>query len=483
MRRLAVPLVVGLGALAVACGGRQGLDMAKQHLGKLPVDWRRGSLVVSEDGAHWAFAQTEEKRQRVVRDGRPEEFFVGVIGLKLAPKTGMLAYWATNSEQDPREVLLVVEDKIIATPYNEPGVFVFAPTGKRWAVAGAVRMPPEAGESARGPTMVLVDGREVGRWKDATPPEWSPDGEHVAWLAEEDDGRVSVYVDGAVRRTIDKPGEDVSPAIKVEKHGPSLQPGMQIRWLSDGSLLTLAPEPGGWTVARDGRPLAALPHAMWDPAGILRLSFDLRFASAAALVPPSLDAAKAAPVAVWWERLRGDTDHFRVVRDGAPVDDQSCDIYPDSQWPPTVSPDGRHVAYACQQGLPDGLPHTSVMVDGQHFGPYVEVYGVAVSDEGGHAAWAATMDPPSSQRQQWTYFVDGRARGPRFEEVWRPRLDREGRHLAWEAAPEREPWIGFDRLMLSRFDDVYWGPDFADPHHVSWIVRRGRRVVRLTLTY
>lgn len=471
-------LLVALGACRRQ---HEPLDAAKEILATLPATYRRGSVAVARDGRTVAWIDARADGMRVVAGGIEGPPWADVLTPKPAPRGGLVGYWATDTKAvEPPPVSLVVGGPPVRTGFVRPGVLVFAPDGKRWAAAGGLVDP--SGPDRRGPVAVLVDGREAGRFADTSAPAFSPDGRHVAWLAEQDGGGLAVVVDGTVRREIAQAVPDVSPAMKLQNAGPTLGPHMLIQWMADASLLVLAPGPDGWALTRDDRRLGVWPQARLERSGNVAFDFGDRFAEAPAIASASVSAAELAPVVAWWERLPGAAERWRVARDGSAVDDVVCQSYLASQPPPTLSPDGAHVAYGCRLHADDTSPQTVVVRDGERFGPYWGVYGVAVADDG-TVAYAATDDAPTVFPRMWRYRVEGRPRGPRVQEAWRPRLDPAGERLAWEATPEKASYLGLDATPVSRFDEVYWGPEFVAPQQVAWVVRRGRKIARITLRF
>jgi hypothetical protein len=467
---------------AAGCGDRLDLDATKDILLKLPGSWRRGTVAVGDDGRTIAFVEDVDGAARVILDGTPGRQFLQVTNPQLAPKTRRLAYWATDSAQPPAEVVIVVDGQVVPTEGTQPGKFVWSPNGTRWAAA--VGLPEEIIDAVphRRPTVIVVDGKEMGRWIDTTPPAFSLDDAHVAWLAQTDDGRITVVVDGVAREPFAKPEGKTSPGVTLMNVGPTLAPQHVLRWLSDGTLLVLAPDRGGWTLSRDGKVLGAWPHVEWQTAGPVQLGFGDDFKKMPTIASIGVAVAEKAPVVAYWERLEGEQPRWRVMRDAKPADDFICSRYWETQPPPTLSPDGKHMAYACAGPDARQRPDVFVVVDGTRYGPYRNVWGVAVADDAAHGAWAATLDPEPSPT--WNFFIDGKAIRGDWAEAWRPRLDPDGTHLAWEAATKKgDPALGLDGVTISWFDGVFWGPIFVEPRQVGWVVRRGRRLVRLDLTF
>jgi hypothetical protein len=195
----------------------------------------------------------------------------------------------------------------------------------------------------------------------------------------------------------------------------------------------------------------------------VQFAFGHAFATVAAIVPTSLVVAAEAPAAVWWERLAGGGERWRVVRDGEPVDDVTCSTHFAPQ-PPQVSPDGRHVAYVCIEA--NGV---TAVVDGRRSVDFVKVSGVALSATGAHVAWSTTD----------AVLRDGVPLPDRWRAPSIPRIDANGAHVAWES----DATLVLDGRRIARFDEKLWGPSFDEPGRVAWVIRRGRRLVRLTVAY
>ena len=149
------------------------------------------------------------------------------------------------------------------------------------------------------------------------------------------------------------------------------------------------------------------------------------------------------------------------MRDGVPVDDVTCGMHFTAQ-PPQLSADGDTVAYVCPDD--DGA---TVVVGDRRYGPYPTVSGVSLA--GGHVAWVAGP----------TWFRDGEALPGAWTNASVPRLDPTGAHVAGEA----DGALVLDGRRLARFDQKLSGPSFDEPDRVAWVIRRGRRVVRLTAAY
>jgi hypothetical protein len=459
--RAALPLALLAGIGPVACDHRAPLDVQKENLAVLPLVWRRPSIHVAEDGAHVTYTVRVGDGYQVVTPRGLGDVYPEVSPPLFAPGSTRVFYWAA-SDRDGKRVFDVVADGVaVATPFVETTDLVHARGGTRWATLGVVDAPAGLPRMA-----IVVDGAETGRWHEASTPAFSPDGAHVAWIVRDRDGRVTVLVDGKPVRTT----EATPPA----DDGPRFDRLASVRFLADGRLLTLAPEGVGWAIHRGEERLASYGQNL-IPSGTLLLAGPDTTAS---VVAPSIVTAARAPVAVWWERMPGAAERWRVVRDGAAVDGLVCDRWWGSQLP-VVSDDGLHVAYVCPTPTEPEVPlgRRWIVLDGRRFGSYVEAWTLGVSADGAQVAYGAADSLPIVT---WRVYANGSPRTATHELVWRPRFSPDGRHVFWAAGPERgRRTIGVDARRVTRFDDVLYGPEFPAPDTPVWVIRRGRKISRI----
>jgi hypothetical protein len=164
------------------------------------------------------------------------------------------------------------------------------------------------------------------------------------------------------------------------------------------------------------------------------------------------------------------------VRNGVAAGDETCDQYWKAQ-PVVLSNDGRHTAYYCFRLVPGTTGEGDVIVDGRHYGPFRGAFGLVFSDDGSRFAYGGW----NGERQRgWTLYRDEQPVAGPFDNIWRPRFSSTGAHLAWEVQRDRSNLLGVDGRVLASFDDVLWGPEFMDAGYVSWVIRRGRNVRRLS---
>ncbi len=436
----------------------------------LPVPWKRPSINVAEDGAHVTYAVRDTGGYHVVTPEGSGPRYDEVSPPLFAPKSNRVFYWGRH-DQDGRHAYEVVADSTaVPTPFVEPLALVNPPGGARWAALGLLDSEPGAAADAARLVAVVVDGREMGRWPAATQPDFTADGAHVAWLAREASGRTLVMVDGAVVRSFDSP--------KPDPDAPAFEKLAAARYLSDGRLVTVVPESDGWAVYRDDERLAAYGQILIPGVSMLLATPS----TAASLIAGSLVTAAKAPVAVWWERMAGQAEQLRVVRDGAPVDGIVCDHYWDTQTS-VMTDDGAHIAYVCPMPVEPQFPigRRWVVLDGRRFGLYVESWTLGLAADGSQVAYGAAESLPIFT---WRIFANGVPRTLPFELVWRPRFSPDAQHVFWAAGPERgRRRIGIDRRTVTRFDDVMYGPEFPDPRTAVWVIRRGRKISRIEASF
>jgi hypothetical protein len=65
--------------------------------------------------------------------------------------------------------------------------------------------------------------------------------------------------------------------------------------------------------------------------------------------------------------------------------------------------------------------------------------------------------------------------------VWRPLLGPGTGRLVWQRRGEEDERgvLGIDQRPIASFDDVVWGPRVLRPGMVTWVIRRGQRLIRL----
>lgn len=467
--RLAVLVCLLVVLAGAACDHRPRLRARKQQLALLPLGWRRPNVNIDDAGRLVTFAVRDRGGFFVVTPHGRGHTFETVSHPFFAPKSEHVLYWGLHTEDGRKRLDAVVDTTIVPTPINEPIKLVGAAGGTRWAAMGWMDAGPDAGPDPARQTVIVVDGREMGRHAAASMPSFSPDGAHVAWATRDPRGPVTIVVDGAPVRTIE--------AVPPPAEGPSFDQLASTQYLSDGRLLALVPDGDGWTIFRDDERLATYGYNI-VPGSLFLGGGETR----PAVVAGSLVTASASPVAVWWERMAGASEQWRVVRDGAAIDGMTCDRYWDTQ-PPVVSDDGTHVAYVCPTPFERGIPlgRRWVTLDGRRFGTYIESWTLGLSNDGTQVAYGAAESLPV---MSWRIFVNGVPRTPPEVLVWRPRFSPDGTHLFWAGGPERGlRRLGIDARIITRFDDIVYGPEFPEPRLAAYVIRRGRKVSRLEVSF
>jgi hypothetical protein len=444
------------------CECRPRPKLQKTHLVTLTPHWRKGRIAIPDDGRNAAFVARWPTGQQVIARDREGPVYAQCALPDFSPVTRRLFYWALDAAGDEDRVYVHVDEMRVPTEFEENGTLVYSRDGSRWGAVGV---------TADRQGQIIVDGAEVGRHAAVSAPAFSPDGKHVAFLYQDDPGQTVLEVDGAERA--------VYPAVPAEcARRPNLRallsPYFRVFYRDDGSLLVVTQEGAQWTVSVDGTRLAAYDATGGPDAAAVP---GTACGAASRVFAGNAVAAKGAPVAVWWERMPGPDERWRVVRDGEPVDAVTCGGYWDTQSP-VLSDDGQHVVYACSTTSGPSEAGVHVVVDGVRHGPYDDVWGLELSLDGRHFAYGASSGGVSER--PWRHYRDGEpVSGPQYE-VWRPHFDPGGTRLAWQRRPERgeRGRLGIDRQPLATFDDALRGPEYADGT-VWWTIRRGRRVVRL----
>lgn len=471
-RRFLLVLALSLPLLA-SCTREPPVE--KTLLARLPVDYKPNSMVISEDGHSYAFVRISPEGERVVTPHGTSAPHTQCTRLTFAPKTQRLFYWTLDETADQRLFSLVAEGTTIPTDFVGPGGLAFSDDGSRWAGIG---VGPSNVEGEVGDFTLYIDGENVGSHQDAGMPAFSPDGKHTAYVIARDK-QVTLLIDGVAQHIFDPPTAPCGAAAAQTARRPDLPLHHMVRYLADGSLFVITRDADGWGVYRDGARLASYALSRSDS-----VTEDCR--TGAVIAPASLRKAERAPVAYWWERVAGEADLWRVSRDGQPLDDVICSE-PWKRQPPEVSADGTHVAYACALRDADNLTTAFLIKDGRRHGPYAEIWGIALSKDGTHVTYGATLPGGPPVPRPWAIYVDGEARVRDFASVWRPRISDDGKTLAWQAkhTEDGRGFLGIADRYVGTFDDVLWGPEFETDERavvrVAWIIRRGRKITRLTV--
>ena len=444
------------------------LRVRKEHLALLPIPWRRPSIHVAEDGKHVTFTVRDGDGYHVVGPEGSGPTYRDVSAPMFARASERVFYVGALESGGRRRYDVVAGAKVVPTPIVDAIHLASAPGGGRWAFLGYFE-EPQPDSDTPGPVAMIVDGKEVGRYPAASKPAFSADGAHVAWLARTEGGETTIVVDGAVVRTL---------AASPLPARPRFHDLAAVRYLSDGRLIVLAPDGPSWVVVRGDETLATYAQNLIPGTTVVVTGPD----TGTSIASPSLVTASDVPVAIWWERLPGEADRWRVVRDGAPVDGMVCASYWGTQ-PPVVTDDGAHVAYVCPTPREPQAPlgQRWVMLDGRRFGTYVETWTLGVSADGTQVAYGAADRLPILT---WRVLVNGTPRTAPQQLVWRPRFSPDGKHLLWAGGPERgRRRIAVDTATATHFDDLLYGPEFPSPRTGVWVIRRGRKISRVEVSF
>jgi len=466
----------------------------KTHLGELPGDHRRRSVAISSGGDAYAFVSTTPEGDRVVGPDGPGPLYARCERPLFGPEGQRVYYWAqphadpseAGPEDAPRDTFVLVADRTpLATGFRSPGTLVLSDDGARWAALGIDGNVPETS------LLFFLDGERQEDWLDVSQPVFGPaDGDAagvVVMLAKGADGAVRLVVDGQERQRFAAPEVACAVDAMPEEGEPDLWRHV-VQPLADGGFLLGTRDADGWGLYREDRRLASYELSFRDAASTKCLT------GKSVLLLEYVRAARDAPVAIWWERGRlGEEGRWRVMRDGTPIDEYRCDDILRSQ-PPEIGPGGEHYAYACIARDADGSTKITVVQDGVRHGPYAEVWGLALSDDGEHLAYGAIevpvpIDGASGSGElpelPWSFYRDGQRQPGQHHALWRPRLNADGSHMAWQAqvAEGSAGVLGVDHRRITDFDELLWGPTFEGDDRVAWVIRRGRRLTRIDFTY
>ncbi len=500
MRRLWLPVLVGAAVVLVLTVWLRPrtepqpkiapVPAAGPLLVRLPAQYRPASLSISDDGSDYAFVIQPSDGCAVVERNRVGPVFAECGRPQFAPVSKQVFYWATESLPAYRRLfnwvrnwgapaqripVLVINHQVVAPGFVYGSPLIFNTEGTRWAVAGRAPEEHVGNTTTPGAVTVLADGRVLGRYKDASLPVFSRDGTHLAYLVQSDDEQVKLIVDGSEQRSFTRPANARPEITQGGSSGLSQQ--LRVAYLSDGTLMAIVPGGAGWIVYRGDQEVASYEYNVVAPEAGLSVNVGAAVGASTAVVAQSLSIAEKAAVVAWWERLPGKEEQWRVTRNDAPDAVVCARFWKDHV--PVLSADGRHLAYPCYVNAQQEDDKVMVVADGKQFGPYENAAGLTFSDDGAHFAYMAS---DGSKDYDWSYHVDGKQDLLKFAQVWPPRFNENGAHIAWEAERGLRPMLFLDGRGVRSFDEVLWGPVFSSKGTVAWVVLRGRRVLRVEKT-
>ncbi len=470
-------VAVAVAAASVTVPLYAGATVKTRTLATMPANFKKHAFAVTTDGNEVAFVERSLDGQRVVFRGQRGPFFPEVAPPQIAQKSNTLFYWGGDPKTGAADLALIANGERITPGFVKGSEIFFSDDGEHWATAGAVASGDDS--NARPKARVIVDGKIVGTHKDVTWPVFSPDNRHVAYIAQQDDDSFRLIIDGAVKWSFEKPEVPSAAAMTQGDSPPSLAQVFMLKYLSNGSLLFMAQDRDGWAVYRDGTRLATYGSYRSTRGGV-NFDFGQTFRSQPAIVASWFGTAEKAPIGAWWERIPGEETHWRIMRDGVPMQKTCAHFWEGS--PAFLSDDGAHIAYQCPQTVP-GVGVESkldMMYDETVLGTYYNVYGIGFSDNGSRIAYAASTD---NSEDGWHVYLHGRYFAMRYVEIWRPRITPDGKHVAWEGKRGKRGVLVIDGDSRASFDDVLWGPEFLAPDTVSWVIRRGTRILRVDASY
>lgn len=441
------------------------ITIKQEEVVVLPDNYVDGSLVFSASGETYAFIVQDGDQYVMLNGEREPDSFRQIGRIRFSPDN-KLFYWALDASTSQQRIVLVADGEIIPTELNGEGSIVFSPEGNRWVSV--------QGTSAG--VIILSDGKNIGKYADATWATFSPDGEHLAYLIQDAQKHISLVVDGEITSTYEDPQVEASEAFTAYVNGPNLPPLFSVDYFADGSLIILTQDANGWTVYHDDKPLASYLHNVWGGGDLQIINWE-GFETKAAILASSITTASDAPVAAWWARLEGEEDRWYVVKNGDPIDQIYCARFWDREST-SLTPDGTHYGYSCyrQDGTdPESLSVVAV-IDGQEYGPYANLWGITLSDDGQHFGYVA------SDGSTWVFYRDGEPYASlEYDSAWPPIFSEDGSHMVWRARHgESDYVVAVDGQELATLAAFVKGPRFDDDGNLAWIVKDGQVITRFT---
>lgn len=459
------------------------------RIGSVGKHYRQRSLFVSRGLDRLAWVDAREERCRVVVDRARGDWHARCTNPLMSPDGSTVTYFASEKVEEAPSVHLIVDGQASPVEVGNEGPVAFAEQGKAWAAIAPARAPRPAADAptpAEAPPRRMIafsPAGVLGEYHDTTAPVISPDGAHVAFVASDATGKQSLIVDGKVARDFGSPQVDFIPAIKQGRPQPNLEPEAMVRFLSDGTTAGIALGASGWTVFHGSETWASYPGIRLPESTGFEVTGS-PLIDRAAVMGGSLVTAAKAPVACWWQRRDGGVEQWQVVCNGRPYDQQLCNAASPGQ-PIAVTPDGKSVAYVCEivpEPGPDGQVDARnlwVIVDGRKLGPHRFVWGLELTPDGRHYAFAAADGIDDT----WFYEFDGKRFDGPWQHAFPPTISPDAKSIAWAASPHEDGKrvdLVRDGVLATRGDIVMAPPHWSGAT-VAFALKRGHSVRRIVI--
>jgi len=342
-------------------------------------DYKQGTITVTADGRRFAYGKEQSWGFEVEVDGKPQGIYDAL---------GPVVWGQPNVQEILNAYAHWGLDEF-------PGIkpMIFSGDGQHLAFGAKVK-----------DSWLIVHDRRKGKpFKSVGGPVLTHDGQHLAYAAKVEDGWCVVR-DGAEGKTYKKVGPPVFSA--------------------DGAHLAHAAQLGERElIVVDGVEAKSydnldIPHSLPPPTWGLPVAFSLASSLGIARLHAFRNMVAAFPAFGADGRLcypaERDGKWFVVVdgQEGEPFEKVSS---------LTLSPDGKHVAYAGRVG-----DQWTVVLDGRRVGAHMAVSSLALSRDGNRLAYAAQAG------DDWKMVIDGKAQAA-YKDLGPPVFSPDGTRVAYRA--------------------------------------------------
>jgi hypothetical protein len=454
---------MALAATAMMFAGCKGGEVEQtQPVGILPTGVLTETLQVSANGQDWICLVKKDEGLAVRSSQLGSAHPCDQKTRLMISCAGFPAFWSGGE----RCLLWVGRDGRGLNALR-PGRLWWSPDGKRW-IAAFMEPPPDI---PVGPTVgLLVDWNpsRISGLEGFSPPAWSLDSKHVAFLGGR--GRLALYVDDV---PVKRYAED--RMLTVDPETALLQVGAV--FTADGEVATIAPaEQGpGWEVVKSGQVLARYAGGAINLGGLVMIS------EPSAVVGSSLTVSKDGRTIAWWARPDNMTkDAWTCMVDGRSAG-RSVGVNP---WHDTImlSDSGQHVAYVETEfsgNDPRDRKATGmrVVVDGKQEPLYKQLDGFVFSPNGSAHAYWATKD----EGGQSVLVLNGREvsqeAGPVGTLVFSP----DSKHYAYDAARGTRRKVVVDGTAWGRDYDAVFVLSFDRDGALGFVARDAQQLLAIRL--
>ena len=392
----------------------------------------RGEIYSSDDGKYWCYKIGSSTGEAIAGNREYGGAYSSIANIRFTRATGRCGYFALTLSRD--KIVLVVDGQERPVAARQEGGFNWSPDGRRWA----------AWWEDSGKQVVVLDGKQIGRYDSIATVEFTPDSAHYAFAACDASGAYVVMDGRKARKLKDPPCESLGVVFS------------RIRPVSAKHVAGVAPlstRPGfRFGVIQEDKTLANYSAVVFNTGAACMTYVDKSMADSSVVASTMSAVSENGASIAWWGRS-GDKAPWACFLNGKKMaESQNVDPCYNGT---TLSPDGKRLAFLDQ--VPQGPDKRSapvvVWLDGKRSAPYESAGGFTFSaDSRRFGYWAR-----KAAGQKFVEVVDGAGIAGESDSAPKLRFSPDSGHLAFLSETGGRKYLVHDgTVRLLRYDSA-WG--------------------------